>query len=89
MAVCEPGTFVGEMTVMSGEPANGTVRLLSTSRYWLIEALRLRALTRKNPEIANALEGSFARNMRDKLVRSNRFIMDSGGVKNPTPPDQN
>lgn len=88
VAVCEPGAFIGEMTVLSGEPANGTVTLLTSSRFWAADAKRLRELLQKDPEIRNALEGCFSRNMRDKLVRSNRFIMDSGGVRKPSPPNQ-
>jgi hypothetical protein len=86
VAVREPGTFIGEMTAMHGDPANGTVKLIHDSRYWAIEAQRLRDLVIKDPEIGTALEGSFARNMRDKLERSNRFILDSGGVRRPSPP---
>ena len=88
VAVCEPGSFVGEMTAMHGEPANGTVRLLGPARYWAIEAQQLRNFVARHPEIGTALESSFARNMRDKLVRSNRFILDSGGVRKPSPPGQ-
>ena len=86
VAVCEPGTFIGEMTAMHGDPANGTVKLIRNSRYWAIDAQRLRDLVSKDPEIGTALESSFARNMRDKLVRSNRFILESGGVRRPSPP---
>ncbi len=86
VAVCEPGAFVGEMTVLEGAPASGTVKLNQKARYWMIEAENLRNLVKKHPEIGNALEGSFARNMRSKLVRSNKFIVDSGGVQNPSPP---
>jgi len=86
VAVCEPGSFIGEMTALHGDPANGTVKLIRDSRYWAIEAQMLRDLASKDGEIANALESSFARNMRDKLVRSNRFILDSGGVRKPSPP---
>jgi hypothetical protein len=85
VAVCEPGTFIGEMTAMHGDPANGTVKLIRDSRYWAIDAQRLRDLVSKDPEIGTALESSFARNMRDKLVRSNRFILESGGVRRPSP----
>ena len=86
VAVCEPGAFIGEMTALHGDPANGTVKLIRHSRYWAIEAQQLRDLVGKDGEIANALESSFARNMRDKLVRSNRFILESGGVRKPSPP---
>lgn len=86
VAVCEPGAFIGEMTALHGEPASATVKLNQAARYWAIEADQLRSLVKKNTEIGVALEGSFARNMRDKLVRSNKFIQDSGGVISPSPP---
>lgn len=86
VAVCEPGAFIGEMTALRGEPASATVKINQPARYWAIEAEQLRELVKKNTEIGVALEGSFARNMRDKLVRSNKFIQDSGGVISPSPP---
>ncbi len=86
VAVCEPGAFIGEMTALRGEPASATVKLNQAARYWAIEADQLRRLVKKNTDIGVALEGSFARNMRDKLVRSNKFIQDSGGVISPSPP---
>lgn len=86
VAVCEPGAFIGEMTALRGEPASATVKINQAARYWAIEAEQLRDLVKKSTEIGVALEGSFARNMRDKLVRSNKFIQDSGGVISPSPP---
>ena len=86
VAVCEPGAFIGEMTALRGEPASATVKVNQAARYWAIEAEQLRGLVRRNAEIGVALEGSFARNMRDKLVRSNKFIKASGGVISPSPP---
>ena len=88
VAVCEPGAFIGEMTALRGEPASATVKVNKAARYWAIEADQLRDLVRKNTDIGVALEGSFARNMRDKLVRSNKFIQDSGGVISPSPPGE-
>lgn len=76
VAVCEPGAFIGEMTVLSGEPATGTATLSMQSRYWAIEAGALRDLVKAVPEIGESLEASFSRNLRDKLVRSNRFILE-------------
>ena len=83
----------GQALVISGghpvavcEPASATVKVNQPARYWAIEAEQLRNLVKKNTDIGVALEGSFARNMRDKLVRSNKFIQDSGGVTSPSPP---
>lgn len=81
VAVCDPGSFIGEMTIISGTPATGSAILTERSRYWAIDAASLRALVLAKPEFAHALETAFARSMRGKLVRSNRFIVESGGVR--------
>lgn len=73
VAMCEAGAFIGEMTVLQGAPANATVRLATPARYWAVGADRLRAFAARSPEIGAALGSSFAMNMRDKLVRSNRM----------------
>jgi CRP-like cAMP-binding protein len=83
VAICEQGASIGEMTALQGEAASATVRTSRVSRYWAIDATALRDLIKKYPDIGTALESSFAVNMRDKLVRSNQFIMDAGGVRNP------
>jgi CRP-like cAMP-binding protein len=83
VAICHPGTFIGEMTVTTNEPATGTAILTSPSRYWCIEATALRELVAVKPEIRHALEVAFSHGMRDKLVQSNRFIVESGGVLVP------
>jgi len=62
-------------------PATGSAILTEPSRYWAVDAAALRALVLANPEFAHALESAFARSMRNKLVRSNRFIVESGGVR--------
>ena len=83
VAICHPGTFIGEMTVITSEPATGTATLTLPSRYWCIEAMALRKLMAANTEIRHAIEVAFSHGMRDKLVQSNRFIIDSGGVLMP------
>ena len=72
VAACHAGAFVGEMTVMTQEPATGTAVLSQSSRYWAIDARVLRQLASADPDIRRALEASFARNVRDKLVEANR-----------------
>lgn len=78
VAMCEPGAFIGEMTVLQGAPANATVKLATPARYWAVEAGRMRAFAARHPGIRAALGNSFAMNMRDKLVRSNRMLADAG-----------
>lgn len=68
---CEPGAFVGELTVTTGEPSNGTVTLETPGYLWSVDADRLRETIRKRPDIARALEASFFSEVRDKLLRRN------------------
>ena len=72
IATCPAGAFVGEMTVLTEEPATGTATLSQAARLWSIDARVLRTLVRAEPEILSALRASFAANLRDKLVASNQ-----------------
>ena len=77
VAKCEEGAYIGEMTSLTGTNANGTAITAEPSRIWAIDAQILRNLVKKEPLIGQALEASFAQNLREKLVNSNRFILDS------------
>ena len=83
IAQCQPQTFIGEMTVLSGDPATGTVTLEATSRFWCITAPALRRFLDENPDLQIALETGFSRDMRAKLVRANKAIQDAGGLGKP------
>lgn len=76
VAVCQPGSFVGEMTVMTGEPATGTVTLTKPSRYLALHAEAVRKLSFSSADIRQALNAAFSSNMREKLVASNRKLRD-------------
>lgn len=74
---CGAGSFIGEMTVLNGEPATGTAVLSDTSHYWMIETAVLRQLVAANPEIHQALSASFTAGLKEKLVHSNEFIAET------------
>lgn len=80
IAACPPGAFIGEMTVLTEEPATGTATLSRPSRYWAIDGRVLRNLVRAEPEILSALRAGFANNLREKLVASNRATRASRGA---------
>lgn len=71
VASCPPGSFVGEMTVATGEPASADVVLDSPASLWRIDAAVLRDLAARDPEIGHALEAAFFRSIRQRLVDSN------------------
>jgi len=68
---CQPGSFVGEMTVATGEPAFADVALDRPTTVWRIDATRLRELAARDPEIGHALEAAFFRTVRQRLADSN------------------
>jgi len=72
IALCQPNSFVGEMTVMSDEVATATVSLTQASRYLSIAAEELRALVRRDVDVRVHLENCFAHQVKQKLVASNR-----------------
>lgn len=74
VAVCRDHSFVGEMTSLTGDPATASVILSKPSRYLSIEADAMRKLVRSNAQVRQALEAAFTRNMREKLVVSNRLL---------------
>ena len=78
VAVCKPGSFIGEMTVMTGEAATGTVVLSKPSRYLALHADAVRKLAISSPDIRQALSAAFSSNMREKLVASNRSLREKG-----------
>jgi CRP-like cAMP-binding protein len=74
IAVCGEGNFVGEMSILTDEPASGTAVLNRTLHYWGIEKSVLMDMVKANPAIAKELDASFSRNYRDKLLLSNKYL---------------
>ena len=68
---CAEGSFVGEMTVATGEPAFADVVTETDATVWRIDAARLRDLAGRDPETGHALEAAFFRMIRQKLAASN------------------
>ncbi len=85
VATCAPGTFIGELTVMHQEPATATAVLTRPSRYWMVDGRVLRQAADADPELKRSLTASFSRNVRDKLVRTNRRV---AGRSAPTAVDR-
>lgn len=75
IAKCRAGSFIGEMTVLSGDPATGTVVLSQPSRYLSLNAKSLRKLAFSSADIQQALNAAFSSNMREKLVTSNQALL--------------
>ena len=73
----EPGAVIGEMTYLDGSPATARIDVLDEARLFCIDAVRLRALILRNDTIANALERSVARTLRNKLQITSQELRDA------------
>ncbi|HET9427556.1 MAG TPA: cyclic nucleotide-binding domain-containing protein [Allosphingosinicella sp.] len=81
VGLCHAGDLVGEITVLSGEPASASVVLNGPARFWCAPAEELRPYVEANEDVRRALEHGFAASLRAKLRASNRTIAEAGGVK--------
>jgi hypothetical protein len=73
IARCEAGSFVGEMTVSSGEPASASVVVDADTEIWTLDAKALRRLAERQTEIGRALDAAFFRTLRGRIVARNRL----------------
>lgn len=63
--------YIGEMTFLNQDVATATVQLNSNARYLCFDSNALRDLCKQDSEIAQAIESSFADDMRAKLEAAN------------------
>lgn len=71
VGMCNKGDFVGEITCFNRETATGTVRSKGDISLFRVEAEKLRALCKDNPELRFEIERGMADNLRLKVARSN------------------
>lgn len=72
VAFCRNGDFVGEMAFVSGNPASATVTTVTETRYLMWRSEELKGLLEKHPDIKNALQTVFSKNLIEKLSRDVR-----------------
>lgn len=77
VGACRSGDFIGEMTALSGGPANGTAVVAQPTRLWSVPAAALRDLVARRQEVEQSLHSCFRRNLLEKLVEANRLIEKS------------
>lgn len=68
VGIVKSGDLVGEMSFISGAPANATVTCQDTVRVREWDQERLRALDHLNPSAASALRGRIQDNLAQKLI---------------------
>jgi CRP-like cAMP-binding protein len=71
IAVCGPGDFIGEMSFVSGNPANATVRAARPVRTLAFDQQALRKAIQNDADLRRALESGINRNLVGKLGKSN------------------
>lgn len=82
VARCTPGSFIGEMTISTGEPANASVALQTDAEIWRIEAPRLRQLAERSAETREALEAAFFRTLRLRIIDRNKRDAAAAALEN-------
>lgn len=60
------GNYVGEMSLVSGEPRYGTVRAAIATEAVLIEAGRMKDIIARNPEIRAELDARYLQHLQDQ-----------------------
>ena len=63
----QPGSFIGEMSFLSGEPAAATVTTVAACRVFAVPQERLRDLLRGHDEIRVVLQELFGHDLVQKL----------------------
>ena len=70
IAVCGAGDFLGEMSFVSGKPANATVRTARPGRILSFPQSALRQAMRNDEDLRQAVESGLNRNLVGKLAKS-------------------
>lgn len=76
VAICGKGDYVGEIGVMSEEPATANAIADGPIRVLSFPAARLRKFLRREKAIAAEMELGFRHGLRQKLVRANAAIAE-------------
>lgn len=73
------GNYVGEMSLVSGEPRYATVRAAVATDAVMIKADRMREIIARNPEIRGALDTRYLQHLQDQEKREQLEAAPSGG----------
>ncbi|MEP0521209.1 MAG: cyclic nucleotide-binding domain-containing protein [Hyphomicrobiales bacterium] len=68
----DDGSFIGELSSLSKNPATATVTLSTQSRFFSINVAKLRLLTKRLPELEIAIQKSFISETGKKLDAANK-----------------
>ena len=68
------GDLIGDATALSGEPATGTVRLTTDSRFWCVSAPKLRQYLDLHPDARTVIERQINSALDRKLRAANAAL---------------
>jgi len=74
------GNYVGEMSLVSGEPRYATVRAAVATEAVLIDAGRMNEIIARNPEIRSELDSRYLKHLQDQEKRQQLEILDNSGT---------
>jgi CRP-like cAMP-binding protein/thioredoxin reductase/Pyruvate/2-oxoacid:ferredoxin oxidoreductase delta subunit len=74
------GNYVGEMSLVSGEPRYATVRAAVATDAVLIKADRMRDIIARNPEIRSALDARYLQHLQEQEKRQQHENISDGSV---------
>lgn len=74
IGVCGEGDFLGEISYLNRVGATATVTVANHVRYIAFERNRLSAFLKRDPELRQAVEASFNRNLVGKLVKTSHAM---------------
>ncbi|WP_428027624.1 cyclic nucleotide-binding domain-containing protein [Altererythrobacter sp.] len=72
VGICGPGDFLGEMALITGEPASATVRVTNSVRIARFDRDALGQLTHSLPEMKRAFDAALNRGLAAKVLRMNQ-----------------
>lgn len=74
VATIPEGLFVGELGVLSREPATATVTVTAPTRAFVIDAGALATLVRRHPDLQLSLDAGIGADARRKILGANRRL---------------
>jgi CRP-like cAMP-binding protein len=74
VAVIPAGLYVGELGVLSREPATATVTVTAPTRAFSIDADALAALVARHPDLRLSLDAGIGADARRKIISANRRL---------------
>ncbi len=71
VAICGPGDYVGELSFLSGNPANATATVVKPTRGLAFDQAKLTAAIESDAQLRRTLDSALNKNLAGKLTRAN------------------